>query len=231
MKNLILTGGIFHPFKESSEALKRILMKEDIESEITEDIEFGLKKINEGHFDLLTVYALRWSMKNGAKYKPYLNQWEFNISDAGKQSIYKFLEKGGGIFGLHTATICFDQWKDWISILGGKWIWGKSGHLPFGAVNTRTETTKHPITYNINSFNLEDEVFADLKIAKDVTPLMSARVEGQDNWHPVLWARKCFNGRVVYDALGHDKKSITHPEHSKIIRRSANWAIGNLKHN
>ena len=44
MKNLILTGGIFHPFKESSEALKRILMKEDIESEITEDIEFGLKK-------------------------------------------------------------------------------------------------------------------------------------------------------------------------------------------
>ena len=60
---------------------------------------------------------------------------------------------------------------------------------------------------------------------------MSARVEGQDHWHPVLWARKCFNGRVVYDALGHDKKSITHPEHSKIIRRSANWAIGNLKHN
>ena len=68
MRNLILTGGIFHPFNESSRALQKILMKEGIESEITEDIEFGLKKIGEGDFNLLTVYALRWSMKNGSKY-------------------------------------------------------------------------------------------------------------------------------------------------------------------
>ena len=80
MKNLILTGGIFHPFKESSLALEKILIKEGIESEITEDIEFGLKKIEEGDYDLMTVYALRWSMKNGSKYKPYRDQWEFNIS-------------------------------------------------------------------------------------------------------------------------------------------------------
>ena len=51
MKNLILTGGIFHPFKESSLALEKILIKEGIESEITEDIEFGLKKIEEGDYD------------------------------------------------------------------------------------------------------------------------------------------------------------------------------------
>ncbi len=231
MRNLILTGGIFHPFNESSRALQKILMKEGIESEITEDIEFGLKKIGEGDFNLLTVYALRWSMKNGSKYKPYRDQWEYNISAAGQKNIRKFLEKGGGIFGLHTAAICFDQWEDWISILGGKWIWGKSGHLPFGVVNTRTETTKHPITNNIPPFNLEDEVFADLKTTKDITPLLSARVEGQDIWHPVLWARNFSNGRIVYDALGHDAKSLNHPEHAKIIRRSANWAIGNLKKN
>ena len=231
MRNLILTGGIFHPFKKSSQALQKILMKEGIESEITEDIEFGLKNINEGDYDLLTVYALRWSMKNGSKYKPYRDQWEFNLSDSGQKSIHKFLEKGGGIFGLHTAAICFDQWKDWISILGGKWIWGKSGHLPLGMVNTRTETIKHPITDNISNFNLEDEVFADLKTTKDIIPLLSAKVEGQDNWHPVLWARNFSNGRIVFDALGHDTKSINHPEHEKIIRRSANWAIGNLKNN
>ena len=193
MRNLILTGGIFHPFKESSRALQKILMKEGIESEITEDIESGLKNVDEGEYNLLTVYALRWSMKNGSKYEPYS-----------------------------------DQWEDWISILGGKWIWGKSGHLPFGIVNTRTETIKHPITNNITPFNLEDEVFEDLKTTKDITPLLSAKVEGQDKWHPVLWARNFSNGRIVYDALGHNAKSLNHPEHAKIIRRSANWAIGNL---
>lgn len=96
MKNLILTGGIFHPFKESSLSLEKILMKEGIESEITEDIEFGLNKIEEGDYDLLTVYALRWSMKNGSKYKPYRDKWEFNISSSGQKSIHKFLERGGG---------------------------------------------------------------------------------------------------------------------------------------
>ena len=65
-------------------------------------------------------------------------------------------------------------------------------------------------------------------IFKDITPLLSAKVEGQDKWHPVLWARNFSNGRIVYDALGHNAKSLNHPEHAKIIRRSANWAIGNL---
>ena len=228
MRNLILTGGIFHPFKESSRALQKILKKEGFESEITEDIESGLKNVDEGDYNLLTVYALRWSMKNGSKYEPYRDQWEYNISASGKKYIQKFLEKGGGILGLHTAAICFDQWEDWISILGGKWIWGKSGHLPFGIVNTRAETTNHPITNNVTPFNLEDEVFEDLKTTKDITPLLSAKVEGQDKWHPVLWARNFSNGRIVYDALGHNAKSLNHPEHAKIIRRSANWAIGNL---
>ena len=68
MRNLILTGGIFHPFNESSRALQKILMKEGIESEITEDIESCLKNVDEGDYNLLTVYALRWSMKNGSKY-------------------------------------------------------------------------------------------------------------------------------------------------------------------
>ena len=85
MRNLILTGGIFHPFKESSRALQKILMKEGIESEITEDIESGLKNIDEGDYNILTVYALRWSMKNGSKYEPYRDQWEYNISDSGKK--------------------------------------------------------------------------------------------------------------------------------------------------
>ena len=45
---------------------------------------------------------------------------------------------------------------------------------------------------------------------------------------PCLVGKEFSNGRIVYDALGHNAKSLNHPEHAKIIRRSANWAIGNL---
>ena len=41
MKNLILTGGIFHPFEKSSEAIYKLLLKEGIDSEIFENIEEG----------------------------------------------------------------------------------------------------------------------------------------------------------------------------------------------
>ena len=92
-------------------------------------------KMNKTNKNRRIIYYTYSLSKNGSKYKPYRDQWEYNISAAGQKNIRKFLEKGGGIFGLHTAAICFDQWEDWISILGGKWIWGKSGHLPLRKKN------------------------------------------------------------------------------------------------
>ena len=46
-KNLIFTGGIFHPFDETSKTLSKIINSFGYESEITIDIETGIKNINE----------------------------------------------------------------------------------------------------------------------------------------------------------------------------------------
>ena len=61
-KNLIISGGIFHPFSETSETLSEILDNLGYESEITSDVEEGIKNIN--NFDLITFNALRWKMLN-----------------------------------------------------------------------------------------------------------------------------------------------------------------------
>ena len=50
-KNLIFTGGIFHPFDETSETLSNIINNFGYKSEITIDIEEGIKNINE--YDLM----------------------------------------------------------------------------------------------------------------------------------------------------------------------------------
>ena len=52
-KNLIFTGGIFHPFDETSKTLSKIINGFGYESEITLDIETGIKNINE--YDLITL--------------------------------------------------------------------------------------------------------------------------------------------------------------------------------
>ena len=63
-RNLLLTGGIVHPFESAAPALAGVLRRHGIESTVTEDIEGGLADLARDRFDLLTIYALRWSMKD-----------------------------------------------------------------------------------------------------------------------------------------------------------------------
>ena len=84
-KNLILTGGIFHPFDETSKTLEEILNALGYESEITLDIEEGIKNIH--NFDLVTFNALRWRMLNHEKYIPYLDEWQFSLSSNAKKTL------------------------------------------------------------------------------------------------------------------------------------------------
>ena len=71
-KNLIFSGGIFHPFDDTSKTLSTIIDNFGYESEITVDIEEGIRNIDK--YDLITFNALRWRMLNHEKYIPYLDE-------------------------------------------------------------------------------------------------------------------------------------------------------------
>jgi type 1 glutamine amidotransferase len=225
-RNLLLTGGIVHPFESSAPALARLLSRYEIESTVTEDFESGLADLARGEFDLLTMYALRWSMKE-EKYAPHRRRWSLTLSTHARDAILAHVQGGGGLLGLHTATICFDDWPEWRSILGGAWVWGRSSHPPFGPAEVRITRPDHPLVRNLPDFLLKDEVYGDLSLEPDVTPLMKAMaVDAAAGWQPVLWERRVGRGRVVYGALGHDAEAIEHPVHSRIVARSALWALG-----
>lgn len=222
-RNLIITGGIVHPFESSAPALAAILALHGIASTVTEDVEGGLATLAE--YDLLTVYALRWTMTQHEKYARDRPRWGLSLSAAGRAAIIDHLERGGGLFGLHTATICFDDWPEWRGILGGAWVWGHSGHPPFGPVEARLDRRDHVLLRGLGDFTLNDEVYGDLAIEPDVTALAHARAKG-GAWHPILWERRVGQGRVVYDALGHDAAALEHPVHGRIVARAALRAAG-----
>ena len=157
MKNLILTGGIFHPFEKSSEAIYKLFLKEGIDSEIFENIEDGLNQLDSDKYDMLTFNTLRWSMQNGEKYEPYKDQWAITLSKFGQKSIWKFLENGGGILALHTAVICFDLWSEWGKILGAEWVWGQSYHPPYGKVFVESSSNTHYINCLLYTSDAADE--------------------------------------------------------------------------
>ncbi len=225
--NLILTGGVFHPFDTAAPALAKLLAAHGIESTISEDIEGGLGRVARGEFDLLTVYALRWTMTQHEKYAPHRARWALSLSASGREAILAHLRRGRGLFGLHTASICFDDWPGWRNVLGGAWVWGRSGHPPYGPATAEIERTDHPLTRGLGGFAIDDEIYGNQDLAADVVPLMRAAAgDRAAGWHPVLWARQAEGGRVAFDALGHDAASLEHPTHRRIVARAALWALG-----
>lgn len=223
-RNLILSGGIGHPFADGAHALADLLREVGVASEITEDIEAGLAALAGGAFDLLTVYTLRWRMLVGEKYAPHREKWAFSLSPEGRLNLAGFVARGGGLLGLHTAAICFDDWPEWKNLLGGTWVWGRSAHLPLGPVRVSTTGASHFVTSGVETFALRDEVYGNLDLAPDVEPLLVAS-DAAGSW-PVLWARQVGAGRAVTDLLGHDRLTIEHAVHRRILTRSAQWLLG-----
>ena len=120
-KNLIVTGGIFHPFLETSNSLSNILSEMDYVSEITTDVEKGFSNLN--NYDLLTMNFLRWRMLNHEKYIPYIDEWQFSLSNKSKNLLEDFIKKGGKFYASVPASwpekICWALSKEYQNQPGG----------------------------------------------------------------------------------------------------------------
>jgi len=225
MRNLVLTGGVRHDFESSTGTLVALLADAGIESEWTADIDAGVDRLRSENFDLLTVMALRWRMDGNPKYAALRNEFGFSLAAQSRSIIENFVSQGGGLFGLHTACLCFDDWPQWRDILGGSWIWGQSSHPPYGKVSVSPAGPRHLLTRELPAFELMDEVYGGLDLAPGTIPLLTAHA-GDGVEQPVLWAHEFGRGRVVFDALGHDRNSLRQPVHARLVQRCAAWACG-----
>ncbi len=225
MANLVLTGGIGHPFADASQALAACLADAGCRSDITEDIEAGLASLATGKYRLATLYALRWSMRTGEKYAPHRAQWGFSLSARGQSALEAHVAQGGGLLVLHTGLICFDNWPGLRDIAGGVWRWGVSSHPPRGPVHVAPIVAAHPVMTGVSAFDLDDdEAYSELDLLPDVEPLATVRATAHDKgaW-PAVWARTYKNGRVVCDTLGHDRRSLEAPAHRRLLANAARW--------
>lgn len=219
MRAIVLTGGpTGHDFPATTACLSGLLTGAGATVEVHDVVDDAFAAL--AGADLLVVNAIRWTMREPERYRAQAPADAASPSEASRAALATHLAGGGGLLGIHTAVLCFDDWPGWADALGGAWVWGTSHHPPIGPdVDVHVEGT-HPLTDGVDGFHLVDEVYSDLRVARDVTPLLTA--DGQ----PVLWAREHGGGRVVYDALGHHPPSYDVPEHREILRRAIAWTGG-----
>ena len=223
-RNLILTGGLYHPFEAASETLSSALSDAGFKSDISDDIHTGLTWLDSGDYDLLTMYCLRFPML-AERFANDRARWAVTMGEADTSRMEAHLQSGRGMLVMHTAAISFDDWPRWREIVGAGWIWGTSYHPPHGPVSVKMTASRHPITQGLPAFDFDEEAYSKMDLVSGIEALATVRAAVQDTASPCLWAREVGKGRVVYDALGHDSASINQATHKRILQRSALWAI------
>jgi hypothetical protein len=222
---VILTGGpdYAHSFVETGPALAAIVESTGRHTILVDDPDALPALLADSSVDVLVVNALRWRML-AERYAQWRDDWAYDSSDAVKEAITTFVRAGGGLVGNHTATICFDDWPEWADVMGGGWIWDVSSHPPLGNVTATLVDRDHPVTRGVSpTFTLDDEVYGDLRLL-DIDILATARRTPDDRDQPVVWTHRYGAGRVAYVCFGHDTMSLRHPDVSRLISQSVDWA-------
>ena len=152
---------------------------------------------------LLVVNALRWTMTGDGtpqRYRERAGTEDASPSRAAREALTAHLASGG-VLGMHTAALCFDDWTGWADTLGGAWEWGRSHHPPVGPEIGVRIAARHPLVEGLDDFSLFDEVYGDLRTRPDVEGLLDAVQPGTDGPAlPLLWAREHGGGHLHLDA-------------------------------
>jgi type 1 glutamine amidotransferase len=231
MRAVVLSGGLTHDFPATTACLVDLLAEQGVAADVHTDVEAAFAALPGA--GLFVVNALRWTMTGPAtpdRYRALAEAEGRSVSPAAREALAAHLATGGGLLGVHTASICFDDWPEWGDVLGGAWVWGHSWHPPLGpeiTVRPAAGHREHPLVADLDPFELVDEVYGELDLRPDVDGLLTAVAPGTAGPpRPLLWSREYGGGRVVYDALGHHPPSYEVPAHREIVRRAIRWTTG-----
>ena len=127
-----------------------------------------------------------------------------------------FVEDGGGVLAVHSATASYKRTPAYFEILGGRFI----GHGPVQPIEIRPASANDPIFGGIPAFTVKDELYLHA-LQPDIRVHFDAMHEGKPA--PMVWTKGHGKGRVCYLCPGHRSASMGHPMVQEIVRRGLQW--------
>jgi putative membrane-bound dehydrogenase-like protein len=141
------------------------------------------------------------------------------ITPEQEKALLNFVEKGKGFIPIHSASFCFQNSPEYISLVGGQFL--KHDTDTFTAQVIKKD---HPIVKSLEEFSTWDETYIHDKLGEDITVLME-RVE-ESHHEPWTWVKEHGKGRVFYTAYGHDERTWSNPGFHKLVKEGILWAVG-----
>ncbi|MDB6018357.1 MAG: hypothetical protein JWR19_2846 [Pedosphaera sp.] len=149
-----------------------------------------------------------------------------NITDAQKARFLALFDKGIGVIVLHHAYLSYPMWSDYERIAGGKYVYLEA-QMTNGITSSQykgdvdipiTVVAKdHPVTAGLSDFVLHDELYTNLHMRSDITPLLKTGDE------LLAWTRDEKKSRVVGIIVGHGPSAYENPNFQKLLAQSIHW--------
>lgn len=220
LRVLFSGGGEWHPYGECSGAMIDALrVKGGFLCSYSEDPQ-SLKFDHLKNFDVLVIY-------NGVYYAGDDQKQKEPTPDYIPGSITKFVEEGGGLIVVHSGMASFSDWKEYIDLIGGIWVWGTSKHDAYGLLKNKV-VAEHPIVADLpKTFEFPDEFYHTLNVQPSVKVLIESThlKDGETVTEPLVWvAKETETERVAVILQGHDMGSWGTPLMQQLMQQAIEWA-------
>lgn len=163
---------------------------------------------------------------------------EAGREDRLKKSLVDFVENGGGLVGLHSATDTYKNWKVFNDMMGGAF----SGHPWHTKIKVKNLDPKHPLTaaFGGEDFEIADEIYQfrkDTASPDERRMLLSLSGEivdkgkgqyGKDGFYAISWLDEREKGRIFYCSLGHRDEIYWNTPVLKHYLAGIQYALGDL---
>jgi len=155
-----------------------------------------------------------------------------DISEVQKKAFIAMLEKGKGLVFLHHSLASYQDWPEFFSIMGGKYLLEpieKDGQIVAPAsdynhdmkIPVKVVDKNHPVTKGISNFVIHDETYGKTITISSIHPLLITNLPS--NGKNIAWANFYKNSRIVYLQFGHDHFAFENANFSKLLKQSIEW--------
>jgi uncharacterized protein len=148
-----------------------------------------------------------------------------------QEAYINLLNKGKAMIFLHHSLVSYQNWKEFITIVGGKYhthpvvVKGdtlKSNYEHDVVMQVKVEDKRHPVTMGMDDFEILDEVYGETEILPTVKPLLSTTLTKSMPY--LAWINHYGNSDVVYIQLGHGPGAYSNASYRKLIQQAIEWS-------
>jgi len=136
-----------------------------------------------------------------------------------ENALVDYVENGKKLMGLHSATFVDEENQKYIEMIGGRF----THHGPYHEFTVKVSDPGHTIVKDLKDFTIADELYVLDRTPSAASVLLTAFWD--DHAQPLLYLRSHGQGKVLYNAMGHDMAAFENPNFRHIVVQGVKWLL------